>query len=507
MSGVSEWLLGVPRTPAPYVEGALTTALATAVGVFIDRHIVLSNISLVFVVPVLVAAARHGLVPSLWVAALSMLSYNFFFLPPLYEFAIRDPANVVALFFFMFVAIAASALAARTRWQAEVARREARTTAELYAFSRNIADVMDLYDLLWIVVSQIARLLNVEVVMLMPAEGSVGKLESRAAFPPDSDFNDADLAAARWAWDADQATGRGTDTLPNIRWLFVPIRTSRSLVGVIGVMPTEPGNVLRTADRRLLDAVGNQAAVAIERLTLAGDIDQARLGEERERLRSSMLTSVSHDLRTPLASIIGALSSLRSRSTRFDEATREELLGTAQSEAERLDRFVGNLLDMTRLDAGAIVPKREPVDAGDLVSTALRRAGPILQDRAVSSAVAPDLPPLSLDFVLAEQALFNLLDNAVKYSPADGRIEVAARPAGGQVEIVVRDEGPGIPPQALDRLFDKFYRADAGDRRRAGTGLGLAIARGFVEAQGGTIAARNRTDRSGAEFIMSYPAA
>jgi two-component system sensor histidine kinase KdpD len=273
------------------------------------------------------------------------------------------------------------------------------------------------------------------------------------------------------------------------------------------VLPTTAGHALSTAERQLLDAVGNQAAVAIERVTLVADIDQARLGAERERLRSSMLTSVSHDLRTPLASIIGALSSLRSRSTRFDEPTRDELLGTALSEAERLDRFVGNLLDMTRLDAGAIVPKSEPVDAGDLVSTALRRAGPILQDRTVSSAVAPDLPPLSLDFVLAEQALFNLLDNAVKYSPADGRIEVDARPAGEGVEIVVRDEGPGIPVEALDRLFDKFYRADDGDRRRAGTGLGLAIARGFVEAQGGTIAARNRADRSGAEFIMSYPAA
>jgi len=179
-------------------------------------------------------------------------------------------------------------------------------------------------------------------------------------------------------------------------------------------------------------------------------------------------------------------------------------LDTALSESERLDRFVGNLLDMTRLDAGAIVPKRKPVDAGDLVSTALRRAAPILEERAVASSVAPDLPPLSLDFVLAEQALFNLLDNAVKYSPAGGRIEVEARRRGERVEIAVRDEGPGIAPAALDRLFDKFYRADDGDRRRAGTGLGLAIAKGFVEAEGGTIAARNRTDRSGAEFIVSY---
>jgi two-component system, OmpR family, sensor histidine kinase KdpD len=503
-SGPTDWLSSVPLTPSPYLEGTLTTAVATAIGMVIDRQIVLPNISLVFVVPVLVAAARHGLVPSLWVSTLSVLAYNFFFLPPLYQFTISDPANVVALFFFMFVAVAASMLAARTRSQTEAARREARTTAELYAFSRKIAGVVDLYDLQWIVVTHLARLLNAEVVILMLQDG---RLEPSAAFPPDSEFSDADLAAARWSWEADSTTGRGTDTLPGGRWLFVPIRTGRSPVAVIGVLPTTAGHVLSTAERQLLDAVGNQAAVAIERVTLVADIDQARLGAERERLRSSMLTSVSHDLRTPLASIIGALSSLRSRSTRFDEPTREELLGTAQSEAERLDRFVGNLLDMTRLDAGAIVPKREPVDAGDLVSTALRRAGPILQDRAVTSAVAPDLPPLSLDFVLAEQALFNLLDNAVKYSPADGRIEVAARPVGGQVEIVVRDEGPGIPPQALDRLFDKFYRADAGDRRRAGTGLGLAIARGFVEAQGGTIAARNRTDRSGAEFIMSYPAA
>ncbi len=500
-SSPTDWLFTVPLTPGPYLEGVLTTAVATGLGMLIDARIALPNISLAFVVPVLIAAARHGLVPSLWVSALSVLAYNFFFLPPLYEFTIHDPANVVALFFFMFVAIAASALAARTRSQTEAARREARTTAELYAFSRKIAGVVDLYDLLWIVVTHLARLLNAEIVILMPQEG---RLESRAAFPPDSEFNEADLAAARWSWDADHPTGRGTDTLPGGRWLFVPIRTSRSPVGVIGVLSLKEGRELRASDRRLLEAVGNQAAVAIERVTLAADIDQARLGEERERLRSSMLTSVSHDLRTPLASIIGGLSSLKSYRDRYDEPTRDELLGTALSEAERLDRFVGNLLDMTRLDAGAIVPKREPVDAGDLVSTALRRAMPLLKDKVVVPSVTPDLPPLSLDFVLAEQALFNLLDNAGKYSLSGGRIEIDVKQAGESIEIVVRDEGPGIPTEALGRLFDKFYRADS-DRRRAGTGLGLAIAKGFVEALGGTIAARNRTDRSGAEFIVSYP--
>ena len=502
-----DWLMGAPRRVGPYLEGMLTTAAATGVGVLIDAYVQLSNISLVFVVPVMIAAARHGLVPSLWVSALSVAAYNFFFLPPLYQFTIADPANVVALFFLMFVAIAASALGTRTRAQAEAARREARTTADLYAFSRKIAGVIDLDDLLWIVVTHLARLLNAEIAILMPEKSPLeaGKLVLRAAFPPDSQFSDADLAAARWSWESERPTGKGTDTLPGGRWLFAPIRTSRSSIAVIGVLPVGGVRELASSEHRLLEAVGNQTAVAIERVALAADIDQARLGEERERLRSAMLTSVSHDLRTPLASIIGALSSLRSYRDRYDDATRDELLGTALSEAERLDRFVGNLLDMTRLDAGVIVPKREAVEVGDLVSTTLRRALPLLKDRAVVSTVAPDLPSLSLDFVLAEQALFNILDNAAKYSPPDGHIVVEAREVAGRVEIIVRDEGPGIAPEALERLFDKFYRADDGDRRRAGTGLGLAIAKGFVEVQGGAIAVRNRTDHSGAEFIVSYP--
>ncbi|WP_421996773.1 ATP-binding protein [Reyranella sp.] len=507
--GPTDWLRDVPLTPGPYLEGILTTTAATALGKLIDAWIVLPNISLVYVLPVLVAAARHGLVPSLWVSALSVLAYNFCFLPPLYEFTIHDPANVVALLLFMLVAIMASTLAAGTRSRTVAARREARITADLYAFSRKIAGVVDLYDLLWIVVTHLARLLNADVVILMPdgSEGPArGKLDVRAAFPPDDALNDAELAAARWSWDADRPTGRGTDTLPGGRWLFVPIRTSRAAIAVVGVLAKNDGGGLGERDRRLLDAVGDQAAVAIERVILAEDIEQARLGEEREKLRSAMLTSVSHDLRTPLASIIGSLSSLQSYGDRYDDATRRDLLGTALSEARRLDRFVGNLLDMTRLDAGAIVPRREPVDAGDLVSTVLRRARPLLEEHVVETSVEPGLPSLSLDFVLAEQALFNLLDNAAKYAPSGGRIEVAARRVDGRVEIAVRDEGPGIPAEALPHLFDKFYRADDGDRRRAGTGLGLAIARGFVEAQGGTITARNRTDRTGAEFIVSFPA-
>ncbi len=491
-----------------YIEATLAVAIAGGVGVGIDRLVNLANISLVFVVPVLLTAARHGIWPSVWAAALGAAAYNFFFLPPLYEFTITDPGNVVALFFFLLVAVFTSALATRSRSRSLAARREAQTTAELYGFSRKIVGLADLDDLLWTVVAQIARMVRVEVVVLMPEHDPSGRnnLDIKAAYPPEDMLEDADLAAALWCWDHDQPTGKGSDSLPGARRLFVPLRTARGKVAVLGVTNRENDEALTPDQRRLLDALGDQAAVAIERVILARDIDAARLGAERERLRSAMLTSVSHDLRTPLASILGAISSLRSYGDRYDSATRDELLATAQDESERLNRFVGNLLDMTRLDAGAVSVKREPVDVADLVATTLRRAEPLLRDHRVVTAVAPDLPPVDIDFVLGEQALFNLLDNAAKYTPTGTVIDLSARAEADNVVLSVRDEGPGLAAEDLPHVFEKFYRSSEGDRRRAGTGLGLAIAKGFVEAQGGRIIARNRSDRSGAEFVITFPA-
>ena len=487
----------------PAVEVAGTTALTTVAGVAILERVDVPNISLAFVIPVLAAAVRHGLLASLGAVALSVLAYDYFFLPPLYRFTISDPADVVALVFLLAVALVASGLAGRMHLQARAARREARITAELYDLSAKIAGATELDDLLWTVVSHLARAVDAEVVLLVP---SGVKLVVRAAFPPDGDLDRAEMAAAQRCWDYDSRTGGVNDTVTSSRYSFLPVHTGRSQLGVIGVLPRDPSGRLRDGDRELVEAVCSQIAVAVERVALARDVEQARVRVERERVRSSMLASVSHDLRTPLASIVGTLSSLRSFGARYDDRTRIELLATAQGEAERLDRFVGNLLDMTRLDAGAVEPKREVVEIGDLISTALRRASPLLKGHRVASAIASDLPSVAVDFVLAEQVLFNLLDNAAKYAPPGGRIDVEGRAAGGRVEIVVRDEGPGIPPSAVERLFDKFFRAAEGDRRPAGTGLGLAIARGFVEAMGGAISARNRVDRCGAEFIVSFPA-
>lgn len=488
--------------PGPYAASLAMAAMATAIGRGIEWLVVLPNISLVYVAVILLSAWRHGLWPSVVTALASVAAYNFFFIPPLYTFTIADPANYVALVFFLIVAVLTSMLATRARDQTITAQRQARTTADLYAFSRKLAAIADLDDLLWATAHQIAAMLKVEVVLLLP---SAGRIAVRAGFPPEDTLDDADLAAATWTWDHDTAAGRGADTLPGARRLFLPLKTERGRIGVIGILRGGMEGLLTPAERQLLDALSDQAAVAIERIQLARDVDEARLREEGERLRAALLTSVSHDLKTPLASIIGSISSLRSYADRYDAATRGELLANAQEEAERLGRFVGNLLDMTRLDGGALRPKRDSVDPAELVDAAVRRAGPLLARHRVALELPADLPSLVLDFALTEQALFNLLDNAAKYAPEGSVVTISGRGDASAVEIAVIDEGPGIPPADLDRVFDKFFRAQGGDRQRAGTGLGLAIARGFVAAQGGSLVAANRTDRSGVRFVLRFP--
>jgi two-component system sensor histidine kinase KdpD len=258
---------------------------------------------------VLVSAILYGLLPSLFVCVLSVLAFNFFFLPPLYTFTIADPENVVALFFFLVVSLITSNLTARMRGQAVTARLRAKTNAELYAFSRKLAGIVDLDDLLWATSYQIASMLKVRVVMLLPEGDGIAV---RAGYPPEDLLDEADLAAARWSWDHDRPAGRGADTLPGAKRLFLPMRTGRGAIAVLGIERDAPGPLLTPDEQRLLDALADQAAVAIERTKLVADVDAARILAETERLRSALLTSISHDLRTPLAAILGAVTSLRS---------------------------------------------------------------------------------------------------------------------------------------------------------------------------------------------------
>jgi len=476
--------------------------VALGIGLALQHVLGVSNIALVFLTAVLASAITYGLWPALFGCLVSVLAYNFFFLPPVYTFTIDNPENVINLFVFAIVALIASNLTARIRAQAVAARERAKMTENLYLFSRKLAVVVTLDDLLWATAFQIAQMLNLRVVILLPEGESVAV---RAGYPPEDVLDEADLAAAKWVWEHATPAGRGADTLPGAKRLFLPMRTGRGTVGIVGLDSDRAGLLLTPDQRRLFDALTDQAALAIERVNLVEDIDRARIAAETERLRSALLTSISHDLRTPLASILGSASSLKTYGASLDNAAQDELIGTIQEEAERLNRFIANLLDMTRLESGAVEPNADLVDLADVIGSALRRAAKVLAKHAIELDLGADLPMLKLDPVLFEQVLFNLLDNAAKYSPAGTQIRVEARRDGGRIKLRVLDEGDGIPPADLERIFDKFYRVQAADRKRAGTGLGLAICRGFVEAMGGTIVAGNRESGHGAVFTITLP--
>ena len=492
----------VPFDPRPYVIAIVAIAAALGVGKVIQPRLGIENVDLVFLTAVVGIAVRYGLWPSLFASIVASLCYNFFFLPPVYTFTITDPTNVAALLFFTAIAVLVSNVAARVRTLAVTAMARARTTESLYAFSRKLSGAGTLDDVLWATAYQAASLLKARVVLLLPEDGSI---TVKAGYPPEDILDEADLAAAKWAWEHNRAAGRGSDTLPGAKWLFLPMRTGRGAIGVVGIDSDKPGPLLTPDQRRLLDALADQAALAIERVQLVEDLDQAKRRTEADRLRSALLTSISHDLKTPLAAILGAASTLRGFAGVLDGEGKVEMVATIIEESERLNRFIANLLDMTRLESGSIEPNMAPHDIGEIVGSVLERARKILAHHRVEVDIAPDLPMLALDPVLFEQVLFNLLDNAAKYASPETTVLIQSWQEGANVKLQVVDEGNGIPPEELDRIFEKFHRAQKEDRVRAGTGLGLSISRGFVESMGGSITGANRSDRQGAVFTIALP--
>ncbi|CAN7268278.1 sensor histidine kinase KdpD [Phyllobacterium sp. LjRoot231] len=486
----------------PYILSTGYVIGALAFGLLLSSVVDVRNIALVFLMAVLASAVSVGLWPALFASVLSAGLLNFFFLEPLYTLVISDPESVIALGFFFGVAVIASNLTARVQRQAAAARQRARTTEDLYLFSKKLAGTGTLDDVLWATAFQIASMLKVRVVLLLPDHGTI---EVKAGYPPDDTLADADIAAARWAWENNRAAGRGADTLPGAKRLYLPLRTGRMAVGVIGLDSDKQGPLLTPEQQRLLDALADQAAVAIERTQLAADVDRAKLAAEADRLRSALLTSISHDLKTPLAAIMGAAGTLKEFAPALPIEARVELLGTVIDESERLNRFIANLLDMTRIEAGAMEPNFAFHYVGDIVGTALSRARKIIGQHKTEVNIPPDLPMLRVDPVLFEQVLFNLLDNASKYAPEGSSLRIQAWTDDDWVILQIMDEGPGIPAEDLERIFDTFYRVRKGDQVTAGTGLGLSISRGFIEAMGGTITAERRTDRSGAIFTIKMP--
>jgi two-component system sensor histidine kinase KdpD len=494
----------VYRPPAisAYVWSAGAVCVAAASAKLLQLYLPLQDLSLVFLTAVLFSAVTWGLLPSICASILSVLVYNFFFIPPIYTLTVASPRDLLNLIVFLIVAVLTSKLAARVHNQAEAAKHREARTAALYALSRQIAGAAELPEALRTIVNHVAQILGAKVVVLLP---EAERLVLQAGQPPDLQLTEAERAAATWAWQHNQPAGRGADTLPGGEWFYLPLATARGAVGVLGLQFDMPGVVISPDQRRLLEALAGQAAVAIERTRLVRDMEQARLLTETERLRDALLSTVSHDLRTPLVSIIGAVSSLLTYGATYDENTRRELLATIHEEAERLNRFVGNLLDMMRLESGALELKREWVEIDDVIGTALSRLGLSLSQFQLVVEVQPALPMLWIDFILVEHVLVNLLENAAKYSPPQTTIRVGARREEQSIVLEVADEGTGVPAAELEQIFDKFYRVQRGDRQGAGTGLGLSICRGIIEAHGGKISARAPTSGKGTVFTVAFP--
>ena len=461
------------------------------------------NLSILFLTAVLISAVEWGLGVSIYAAFVSILLYDFFFVNPVATWTVPRPQDILSLLEFLAVAVITSNLTAQVRAQVQAARQRENRTAALYALSHRLAEAVGLDGVLEVVVTQVSLILNPRTIVLLP-DGQ--DLRVRASNPPDATLAEREQARAKAIWLQKRESAGGAPAVPEAEWLFLPLKTAHGWVGVLGVSCSpESGSVFD--ERRLLEALAGQAAVAIERANLVQDMAQARLLAETERLRSALLSSISHDLRTPLASIIGAASSLANYGATYDETTRQALLETVQEEAERLDRFVANLLSMTRLESGVLRLKRRPAEPKDLIGSALTRLAVRLEQRNVHTEVDPACPVVDVDFVLIEQVLFNVLDNAIKYSDPGSGISIKAEKLSDAVVIEVADEGVGVHDADLERIFDKFYRVYEGDSHGAGTGLGLSICRGIVDAHGGRIFAQRRQDGPGMLFRIELPLA
>ena len=482
-----------------------SVAVAVGAGKLLNLWLRLPNLSMIFLIAVLFCAARFGARAAVLAGLLSFLAYDFFFIEPLYKFTIDEPHEFFALVIFLIVAILVSWLAGRARDQERLARESARATQSLFELSRKLSGAVALDDILQAATVYAQRTLGARgVVMLLPEDGD---LTLSSAWPPIDALNPGETGAARWAFEKSEAAGWKTGTLPNVRFQFRPLVTSRGVVGVCGFELSDPASALSSTVEHALELILEQAAIAIDRAILVKASVRSVALEENERLRTTLLASLSHDLRTPLATITGAVTTLRKFGEAMPAEQSADLLASIEEESGRLTRFIANLLDMSRIEAGALRPKSDYVDVAEIVRASVDRAAKAFPAQSFATSLARDLPFARGDANLLEQVLFNLLDNAQKYG-GGGRVSVHARRDGAAVVISVTDEGAGVKPSELELIFEKFYRGGRPDGRRAGTGLGLSISRGLVEAMGGRIWAESpAARRRGTRVVISMPAA
>jgi two-component system sensor histidine kinase KdpD len=516
--GVNIHVINAPRAtrPAPRSErpqfswqglarelaiSGTAVLMASLVGLALNKIFPLPNVSLLYLLAVVIAAIREGYRAAFMAAVLSALAYNFTFIAPIGTLTIAAPHEVFAFFVFIAAAMIAGGIASRVREQRAVALDRARVTEALYELSSKLSAASRGEDVVWAAATQLNGLLKRQIVCYLPNDGEI---ELAATWPPDEVPEVIDIAAARWAFGKNEPAGAGTGTLPSSAYQFRPLQSPAGVVGVCGFrFDNRP---LDSGESRIFEATIYQSAIALDRARLSRTAMEQAATLAGDRFRSALLSSISHDLKTPLATITGAATSLKEFGERMSAASRRDLLTSIEEEAERLSRFVGNLLDMTRIESGSVEAKADWIDLREVIHQAVERTRKYFPDAKIDTSLAAGLPMLKGDSVLLGQVLFNLLDNAVKYGGGEP-IAVYARRDGGDVTISVTDLGRGIAEKDLDRVFDKFFRGGRrSDGRRPGTGLGLAIARGFVEAMGGTIKAESpAVKKRGTRFILRFP--
>jgi two-component system sensor histidine kinase KdpD len=486
--------------PSGYVAALLTTIATATVAWFLFGRKQLTDVVMVLLLGIVLVSMRFGSGPSLLAAVLSVLAFDFVFVPPYFSFAVSDLSHIVTFGVMFLVSVVISGLTNRIRDQADAARGRERRTASLYAVSRELGTATARPALLQAAAQHVNEVFDVKVAMLLPGRGD--ELEIVHADDGTLAAGDKDLGVADWVWNHQRAAGAGTDTLPLARALFVPLMGSRGRVGVMALFPSPEARLDDPDERQLLHTIAGLIGSALERTQLADEARRASLRIETEQLRNALLSSVSHDLRTPLGVVTGATSALLEDDVPKDEAVRRQLLLTAHEEAQRLNRLVRNLLDMTRLEAGALKVQKDLQPLEEVVGAALDRMEDRLRGREVKTSIPAGLPLVPFDAILIEQVLINLLENATKYSPAGSPVEVSARAREGEVEVEVADRGPGIAREDAERIFDKFYRVREGEG--GGVGLGLTICRGIISAHGGRIWVEERSG-GGAVFRFTLP--
>ena len=492
-------------TPPPraYAWSALSVVVTTALAYALHATLALPDPEMLYLVTIMVAAAFLGRGPSLLAATLSVAAYDFFFVPPYYTFTVDDSSRLLTFAMMFGVGLVISTMTLRLRRQERDASARAERMAVLYALSRDLGSAVTLEDMARIAVEHVVQTLRYPVQAaraLVFTRGAEAPLASQAARPLNATLDTQDEGVARWVLEHGRAAGVGTDTVPGARCLCLPLKSGPEAFGVLAITP-EPLTAFHAEQVDFLEALARQLSFAAERAHLVEEAKAIALRARTEEMRSALLSSVSHDLRTPLATITGAATTLRDQKN-LSEITRKELVDGLCEEAERLERLVSNLLEMTRLQSGETKVKREWVPLEELVGSALNRLESKLGARRVETRLPSDLPLLSVDPVLIEQVLINLVDNAIKYTPSATPIEISAGSRRQAIEVTVADRGPGLAPGEESRLFERFYRGGANGA--GGAGLGLAICRGIIEAHGGTVTAENRPG-GGALFRLIIP--